>query len=78
MLVVSFIPIPIVSYNPETEAVNVPTYTTISTVWLDETFTVPPGQALGYCGSFSDETALTININVISGGNRDINFLGYG
>jgi len=74
MFVVSFIPIPIVSYNPETEAVNVPTYTTISTVWLDETFTVPPGQASAYCGSFPSGTTLTIYINVVSGSNRDINF----
>jgi len=74
MFIVSFIPIPIVSYNPRTKPVEVPTYTTVSSVWLDETFTVPAGRAMAYCGSFSSGTTLTIYINVVSGGDRDINF----
>jgi len=49
-------------------------YMNSSWVWLDEAFTVPPGQASAYCGSFYDGTTLTISINVVSGGSRDINF----
>jgi len=55
-------------------AASIVLYMQSSRVWLDETFTVPPGQASAYCRSFSDETALTIYINVTSDGDGDINF----
>jgi len=55
-------------------AVSTVLYMQSSMVWLDETFTVPPGSAQARCGSFPSETTLTIYINVVSGGDRDINF----
>jgi len=70
----SFVPVPVVSYNPKTKTVYEPKYTIVSKVWLEETFTVSPGRAAAYCGSFPSGTTLTITIKVVSGGNRDINF----
>ena len=74
LLIASYVPIPKTVMRP----VEVPTttivYTTIHETWLDETFAVVPGAAQARCGSFPSGTKLYINVEVLSGGNRDIDF----
>jgi len=58
----------------KTETTTTPRWVVVNETWLEETFAVKPGTAKAYCGSFPSGTTLYITINVLSGGNRDINF----
>jgi len=49
-------------------------YTIIHEAWLDETFVVGLRASAARYGSFPSGTRLYINVNVLSGGNRDIDF----
>jgi hypothetical protein len=76
LIVVSFVPIPYVENTPREEAriTTTPRLEVVNENWLDEKFVVEAGEATAYCGSFPPGTTLYIEINVLSGGNRDINF----
>jgi hypothetical protein len=73
---VSFIPIPYVENVPRTETgiTTTPRWVVVNETWLEETFVVQPGDANAYCGSFPSGTTLYITVEVLSGGNRDVNF----
>jgi hypothetical protein len=74
LLIASYVPIPKTVIRPVEVPTTTTIYTTIRETWLDETFVVGPGEATAYCGSFPSGTKLYINVNVLSGGNRDIDF----
>jgi hypothetical protein len=76
LLIVSFVPIPYVENIPRKEmrTTITPSLVVVNETWLDEMFTVKAGEANAYCGSFPSGTTLYIEIKVLSGGNRDINF----
>lgn len=73
-IIVSFIPIPEVKMVPKTVKESDYEYRIVKETWLNETFVVQPGEAKAYCGSFSSEVKLIISVNVLRGGNRDIDF----
>jgi len=76
LLAVSFVPIPYVENTPreETRTTTTPSLVVVNEPWLDEVSVVRAGEAVAYCGSFSPGTTLYITIEVLSGGDRDINF----
>jgi hypothetical protein len=76
LLAAFFVPIPYVENIPreETRTTTTPRLVVVNETWLEETFVVQPGDANAYCGSFPSGTTLYITVNVLSGGNRDINF----
>ncbi len=74
LLIASYVPIPKTVMRPVEVPTTTMVYTIIRETWLDETFVVRPGAATAYCNSFPSGTKLYINVNVLSGGNRDIDF----
>jgi hypothetical protein len=76
LLIVSFVPIPYVENVPREEmrTTITPSVVVVNETWSNEMFVVKAGEANAYCGSFPSGTTLYIEIKVLSGGNRDINF----
>lgn len=74
LIFLSLIPLPKINYVNKTITLTTYTYRQLRKIILNETFVLPPGHAKAYCFRFYRPLTLHILIEVLNGGNRDINF----
>jgi len=74
LIVLSYVPIPTVEIVPKNKSLETVTWTTVKKTIYEETFVVPPLSYYYYCTTFNRKVDLTIEVRVLQGGYRDINF----
>jgi len=74
LIVLSYVPIPMVEVVPKNKSLESVTWTTVKQTIYEETFVVRPGSYQSYCVTFNRQVDLSIEVKVLQGGNRDINF----